>query len=130
MTSARNARTVVVIAGYADRLQSALDLDPGLASRFPACIELPSPSDPELAAIAYDAILQKFGGESPVTLMTASPMLERYFARLRQRMGAGFGNCRCAVEVANKVYMQAMVRRDGDVPGQLELDDLLEGLEA
>ena len=130
MTSARNARTVVIIAGYTDRLRLALELDPGLASRFPECIELPSPTDRELAAIAYDAILKKFGGKGPVTLITAIPLLEQYFDRLRQRMGGGFGNCRCAVEVANKVYVQAMVRRDGDVPLNLELDDLLEGLEA
>lgn len=128
MTHPRNARTVVIIAGYATQLQPALDLDPGLASRFPTCIEIPSPTDGELAAMAYDAIVERFGGDGPVTLQTVSPQLERHFALLRQRTGANFGNCRCAIQLAEKVYGAAMLRCNGELPERLELGDLLQGV--
>lgn len=128
MTNPQNARTIVIIAGYERELAAALRLDPGLEGRFPVRIGLPSPTNEDLAAIAFDAIAKQFGGLAALTYETARTLIEEHFAVLRERMGVAFGNCRTAHELANSVYDRAVIRCDGGRP-TFELGDLLEELE-
>ncbi len=129
MTNPRNARTVVVIAGYPGPMEDALRIDHGLGGRFPERIELPSPPDAELAAIAHDALVRMFGSEGPVTLGTASPILEEHFARLRNQDGPDFGNCRAADELAKRIYMCAIIRCNGAMPQSMAIEDILEAID-
>ena len=65
LTEAENHRTdvMVVLAGYEGPMRQLLDADPGLRRRFPAHLALPNYSGSELARIAAEAAVRRFGVE-------------------------------------------------------------------
>jgi SpoVK/Ycf46/Vps4 family AAA+-type ATPase len=128
MTNPKNARTIVIVAGYQREMEVAIGLDPGLLSRFPDRIVLPAPTDSELARIAFDAMANSFGGLGALTFATVLPQLERHFAARRRHDGEAFGNFRIADELARNVHTRAMIRCDGERIA-FELGDLLEELD-
>jgi stage V sporulation protein K len=84
----------VVFAGYTDRMNEFLDINPGLKSRIPAVIEFPDYTTDELVEIAQrlaKARKLKFDGEATGALRLA-------FERLKREKG--FGNAR---EVENLI---------------------------
>lgn len=84
----------VVFAGYTDRMDEFLDINPGLKSRIPAVIEFPDYTTDELIEIAQrlaKARKLKFDGEATGALRLA-------FERLKREKG--FGNAR---EVENLI---------------------------
>lgn len=84
----------VVFAGYTDRMDEFLDINPGLKSRIPAVIEFPDYTTDELVEIAQrlaKARKLKFDGEAIGALRLA-------FERLKREKG--FGNAR---EVENLI---------------------------
>ena len=129
MTAPANARTTVFIAGYPGRLERALAIDPGLASRFNVIIEVTSPSDALLAALTCN-FLRESVGELPVSSETLSGTLAGYFARRRALDGAEFANCRAAKQLAESIAAQAFLRVDGEMDEMsIDIEDILKAVQ-
>lgn len=129
MTAPQNTSTKVVIAGYPDHMDAALEMDPGLPSRFEKCYQLPDPSDESLARYAYHQLQEDYGGTGGVSYETLESMLLRHFAECRRVAGARFGGYRHAAALVEAVAANAMVRADGDVSRfVIEIEDILGAL--
>jgi SpoVK/Ycf46/Vps4 family AAA+-type ATPase len=129
MTAPSNIGTKVVIAGYPDEIQAALDLDPGLHSRFDQVFQLPDPSDEALARAAYRRLADEYGGTASVSYETLKSILLEYFASRRLEEGARLSGYRAADAFAKRVATKAMKRADGhDERFVIELDDILGAL--
>jgi len=63
LTETENNRTslCVVLAGYRDAMEGLMRADPGLVRRFPIALHLDDYTPPELAAIARQTALARFG---------------------------------------------------------------------
>lgn len=93
----RRGDLVVVAAGYPDKMRSFLDMNPGLASRFPYHLEFPDYSDGELVGI--------FGHHAKKMGFTVAPDLAE---QLRDRFEGmprdkNFGNGRAARTLLEKI---------------------------
>jgi stage V sporulation protein K len=129
MTAPQNTSTKVVIAGYPDHMDAALEMDPGLPSRFEKCYQLPDPSDESLARAAYRRLQSDYGGTGAVSYETLESMLLRHFAECRRVAGARFGGYRHADALAKAAAENAMVRADGDGSRfVIEIEDILGAL--
>lgn len=95
ITDPKNAGTVIVLAGYKDRLDAFLEANAGLASRFPYEVEFPDYSVDECLEILW----QKFRAEGlawPEGDDAFEGALRRFFTRAKNQ--PFFGNAR---EVGN-----------------------------
>ena len=130
MTAPQNTSTKVVIAGYPDHMDAALEMDPGLPSRFEKSYQLPDPSDEALARAAYRRLQSDYGGSGSVSYETLESMLLRHFAVCRRMSGTRFGGYRHADALAKAAAENAMVRADGDGSRfVIEIEDILGALQ-
>jgi SpoVK/Ycf46/Vps4 family AAA+-type ATPase len=129
MTAPQNTSTKVVIAGYPDHMEAALDLDPGLPSRFDKRYQLPDPSNEALARAAYHRLQADYGGTGAVSFETIESMLLRHFSECRRSAGSRFSGYRHADALAKTAAELAMVRADGDGSRFIiEIEDILGAL--
>jgi hypothetical protein len=84
----RRDRVVVIMAGYVDEMETLIDANPGLSSRFPRTIVFPDYTDEELCRI-FDSIAAGAGYETD----TEARAVVAAWVRDRPR-GRGFGNAR------------------------------------
>ena len=129
MTATQNTSTKVVIAGYPGYLEAALDMDPGLSSRFEKIYHLPDPADEALARAAYQRLEQDYGGAGSVSYETIEPLLLVHFSQTRRHHGDRFSGYRHADALAKAAAENAMVRADGDgTRFVIEVEDILGAL--
>lgn len=92
ITDPRNATTIVVLAGYKDKMDVFLSANQGLASRFGAEIVFPDYTNEECALI-----LENMMHENKLTFPETNDFRQRLvdlFAEIRLRQGRDFGNAR------------------------------------
>jgi Cdc6-like AAA superfamily ATPase len=80
----------VIVAGYTDLMQSFLDSNPGLQSRFSKRIHFPDYSAQELFAIFQDRMCQEHFTADAAAMDAASGAIDRIVAQRREN----FGNAR------------------------------------
>ena len=110
ITDLRNVTTIVVLAGYKDRIDTFLSANQGLGSRFGTEINFPDYTNEECAAILCNMLT----GEQYIC-PEGDEFQERLiglFADIRRHEGANFGNARTVGGVFNliKGRMSARVR--------------------
>ena len=97
-------RLIVIVAGYPDPMETFINSNPGLRSRFTRFIEFPDYSPPELCRI-FAALCRKHG------LVIAPELREKlvhHFAQLHRERDEHFGNGRLARNCFESViYTQA-----------------------
>jgi adenylate kinase family enzyme len=130
MTAAANASTTVILAGYPTEMQSALETDAGLASRIALAIELPMPTDEDLARTTHRLLETRSGGSFRTPYEMLASLLTGHFARLRADDVARFGGYRAADRLAERVRMNARIRHDGASGYRIEVEDVLKALQA
>jgi hypothetical protein len=108
ITDQRNAATVVVVAGYKDRMDRFFTANQGLASRFGTEIEFPDYTDDECVQILHK-LMDNEGLICPKT-EGFQRQLVRLFAGTRQQMGHHFGNARTVGGVFNQIMERLDVR--------------------
>lgn len=119
----RRGQFAVIVAGYADRMQTFFEANTGMRSRFTRFIEFPDYDAPELTEVFRRLCLER-------KLQMAEGTLERtgqLFERMVRTKGADFGNARTARTYLEKTLeRQALRLRDQPQadPGQLLVADL------
>ncbi len=83
-------RLVVIVAGYTDLMQSFLDSNPGLQSRFSKNIHFPDYSPEELFAIFQDLLGKEHYAADAEALDAARGVIDQIF----RHRGDNFGNAR------------------------------------
>ena len=101
MTDPKNATTIIIIAGYKDRMNEFLEGNAGLASRFPLEIEFPDYNDEECVEIVRRQLVKKKFKISDEQVF--SERLTKYFSVVRRQMGSNFGNARTAGSVVSYI---------------------------
>ncbi|MGZ4693701.1 MAG: AAA family ATPase [Acidimicrobiales bacterium] len=115
----RRDRLVVIVAGYPDEMQSFLEANPGLPSRFPRTIAFPDYTDEELIAI-FEAQCETGGYRCDASAATA---LRAAIAAIPR--GKGFGNGRLVRNLFERaIERQASRLVDRPDPTDLELTTL------
>ncbi|MBQ3643521.1 MAG: AAA family ATPase [Candidatus Riflebacteria bacterium] len=101
MTDPKNATTIIIIAGYKDRMDEFLEGNAGLASRFPLEIEFPDYSDSECVEIVRRQLAKKKFVIPDQKKF--NDILSKYFSVVRKQMGSNFGNARTAGSVVSYI---------------------------
>jgi AAA+ superfamily predicted ATPase len=101
MTDPKNATTIIIIAGYKDRMNEFLEGNAGLASRFPLEIEFPDYSDSECVEIVRRQLAKKKFVIPDQKKF--NDILSKYFSVVRKQMGSNFGNARTAGSVVSYI---------------------------
>ena len=101
MTDPKNATTIIIIAGYKDRMNEFLEGNAGLASRFPLEIEFPDYNDAECVEIVKRSLAKKKFTVSDERIF--NDRLSKYFSVVRKKMGSNFGNARTAGSVVSYI---------------------------
>lgn len=101
MTDPKNATTIIIIAGYKDRMNEFLEGNAGLASRFPLEIEFPDYSDSECVEIVRRQLAKKKFVIPDQKKF--NDILSKYFSIVRKQMGSNFGNARTAGSVVSYI---------------------------
>jgi len=112
----RRERIVVVVAGYPDEMDTFLDSNPGLRSRFPRSITFPDYTSDELVAIVEQ---MAEGGRYRLTDGARRHVRELLDALDR---GKGFGNGRLARNLFEQILAQQalrLLRRDAPTDDEL-----------
>ena len=110
ITDPRNVTTIVVLAGYKDRMDVFLTANPGLLSRFGTEIEFPDYTDEECVRILF----RKFESQAlrfPSTEDFRS-RLRALFAAERAAAGANFGNARTVGGIFERIMEKQSLRVD------------------
>ena len=119
----RRGQYAVIVAGYADRMETFFEANPGMRSRFTRYINFPDYSAEELTEVFRRLCGQRKLQLAEGTLGRAGHL----FDRMVRTKGADFGNARDARTYLEKTLeRQALRLRDdaGADPGQLLTDDL------
>lgn len=95
---------VLILAGYPREMAAFLDVNPGLRSRFPMCLDFPDYTQQELLAIAEQMCRQKQYLLSPAAKDRMSCLLAVAAKR------SGFGNARTVRNMVEKAIRQQAVR--------------------
>ena len=115
LTETENNRTslCVVLAGYREAMEGLLRADPGLVRRFPTTIHLEDYSAAELAAIARQTALSRFG------LTFEAGLEERLAAHIAQRHEREIPshNASLAVALVEAAINRLALRCVGGTPG-------------
>lgn len=95
---------IVILTGYSKEMDSFLDSNPGLKSRFSFSIDLPDYTDEELLQIAH-----KMAGENSLVL---SDEAEKAFLECiqRERMDERFGNARVVRNLVDEAFRRMSSR--------------------
>lgn len=117
LTAEENQGTVVVVAGYKNKVDQFMEANPGLASRFPDEIFFEDYSAKDCVAI-FKSIAQR---NSYRVSPGCDPLLEVYFDRLKETEGDKFGNAR-DVNISFGVVVQKMIDRLSEKPDKTEDD--------
>jgi SpoVK/Ycf46/Vps4 family AAA+-type ATPase len=114
----RRGRLCVIAAGYPADMESFLQANQGLASRFTAWVGFPDYSDGELVTI-----LKGMAAKEGFALDAGTEAgARRWFAAARSREGASFGNARTARGLLGEMRRR-LAERTADLPdGSPELD--------
>ena len=110
ITDPRNATTIVVLAGYKDKMDLFLSANPGLLSRFSMEIEFPDYSDEECVQILFKK-LEEQAMHYPDTEEFRSRLSE-LFASERALAGSNFGNARSVGAVFDRIMERQSLRVD------------------
>jgi Holliday junction resolvasome RuvABC ATP-dependent DNA helicase subunit len=119
----RRDRIVLVVAGYTGEMQTFLDANPGLRSRFPTVIEFPDYTTEELVRIVC-----RIGEKQRYELDDGAEAKLRRVIDAAPR-GKGFGNARMArnlYEAAVNRHASRVMRLD-DPPTEADLTTLVAG---
>jgi hypothetical protein len=107
----------VIVAGYTKEMAEFLDANPGLASRFSKSIEFENYASEELVVI----MKRMAGGDDYILTRDTEPVLEDYFARMRD--DHNFGNAREARKLFEGMR-KAQAQRLRQLGRRPNLDDL------
>ena len=110
ITDPRNASTIVVLAGYKDKMDTFLSANPGLMSRFGTEIMFPDYSNEECVQILY----KKFDAEGmhyPKDKGFEERLLAK-FSEMRAYAGENFGNARSVEGLFNRIKENQSLRVD------------------
>ena len=108
ITDPRNASTIVVLAGYKDKMDTFLSANPGLMSRFGTEIMFPDYSNEECVQILY----KKFDAEGmhyPKDKGFEERLLAK-FSEMRAYAGENFGNARSVEGLFNRIKENQSLR--------------------
>jgi SpoVK/Ycf46/Vps4 family AAA+-type ATPase/DNA polymerase III delta prime subunit len=128
LTEIENNRngTVVILAGYEQPMEVALDADPGLRRRFPHRLHLPDYTPPLLAKIGADYALSRFGlslGEG-VEHFLASEIATKHRADMpRQNASLPIR----LVELALERMAERVVGHEDDEADEADIGDIDDG---
>ena len=124
ITDPRNATTVVVIAGYKDRMDEFLAANQGLASRFGTTIEFHPYTDSDCVKILHK-LLEDTEFDYPKDDEFRQQLVS-LFANIRKQMGVNFGNARTVGSIFKQIIDKQTVRvHQLDNPGENELFTVL-----
>ena len=99
-------RLVVIAAGYPEQMQSFLESNPGLASRFGEVINFEDFSNDEL----WEILVQFMKSEKFFWDESVQEKTKRYLEWLKIRDGVRFGNARSVRELFEEIKSRAAVR--------------------
>jgi len=121
-------RLVVIVAGYPERMESFLNANPGLRSRFPEAnrIEFPDYPAEELLAIFLDQLTGRGLRWDPPVEEEVRRVIDGIYAH----RGPGFGNARAMRELAEEVSSRWAERTRADTSRPLEPGDIPSRLRA
>jgi hypothetical protein len=119
----RRDRVVVIVAGYPDEMQSFIDANPGLPSRFPRTIAFPDYTDDELLEI-FESQCASGGYRCDPSASETLRAAIRAIPRTK-----GFGNGRVVRNLFERAIERQASRlvdpgREGEEPTDLELTTL------
>ena len=117
LTAEENQGTVVVVAGYKNKVDQFMEANPGLASRFPDEIFFEDYSAEDCVAI-FKSTAER---NSYRVSHGCDPLLEAYFDHLKKKEGDKFGNAR-DVNISFGVVVQKMVDRLSEKPDKTKDD--------
>ena len=100
-------KTVVIMAGYTERMHQMLETNPGLKRRFSSFVDFADWDSGRCAALTVQ-LLEERNGYTFKSKADAGKMLECTFDTLRNR--PGWGNAGDAVEMSKKVMTERLNR--------------------
>jgi SpoVK/Ycf46/Vps4 family AAA+-type ATPase len=115
-------RLVVVVAGYPDEMETFLDSNPGLRSRFPKAnqIEFPDYGPGDLLAILLDELARR----GLCWEAALEEKLHEAVIGLHEHRRRGFGNGRAMRDLAQEMAGNWAVRTHADLSRPLAADDV------
>ena len=110
--------TVVIFAGYPDKMEEFIEKNPGLRSRVPFCINFPDYTVDEMTSIA-EVVAASMGFKVSEDAVVRIADLCRETDRIKDRGNGRF--CRNLVENAVLNYAERVYGGNGSVSGDMEL---------